>query len=66
MSQMEGLQLGEAELANLAKQPLNGREIKNAVSCAVSIVRASKEPFTVELVKEILSSLVDEGESDDE
>ncbi|KDN63870.1 putative AAA family ATPase [Colletotrichum sublineola] len=63
---VDKLQFSDADLGSLAKRPMNGREIKNAVSSVASIVRANKETLTVEVIKEMLQSLVDDVESDDE
>ncbi|RDW66362.1 hypothetical protein BP6252_09997 [Coleophoma cylindrospora] len=52
--------LSDEELQALAEHPLNGREIKNAVSCAASIVRSTQEPMTITLLKDILGSLFDD------
>ncbi|KAI8630260.1 P-loop containing nucleoside triphosphate hydrolase protein [Xylariaceae sp. FL1651] len=52
--------LRDEDLQALAKHSLNGREIKNAVSCAASIVRYSKEPLTIALLTDILESLFDD------
>jgi hypothetical protein len=35
-------------------------KIKNAVSCATSIVRATKSTFTVDILKDVLESLIDD------
>lgn len=51
--------IDDANLQRLAERPMNGREIKNAMACAASIVRASKEPLTFTLLVDILESLVD-------
>ncbi|KAI1425071.1 P-loop containing nucleoside triphosphate hydrolase protein [Xylaria sp. FL1777] len=59
---MGGLKLGDIDLAGLAQYPLNGREIKNAVSCAASIIRSTQEPLTDDLVKGILGFMVDDDE----
>lgn len=40
-------------------------QIKNAMTCAASIVRASKEPLTCCLLIDILESLVDGFDDDD-
>ncbi|KAH0436386.1 AAA family ATPase [Colletotrichum camelliae] len=63
---VENLEFTDADLSSLAKRTMNGREIKNAVSSAASIVRANKETLTVEVVKDMLESLVDDVESEDE
>ncbi|KAM3069554.1 hypothetical protein ACMFMG_005657 [Clarireedia jacksonii] len=42
------------DVAKLAKLDLNGRQIKNAVSCAVSISREENKPLTLEHIEMIL------------
>lgn len=65
-SRVEGLDLETVDLDKLAQVSMNGREIKNAVSCATSVVRASKEPLTVELITGLLESLVDGADSEED
>lgn len=47
--------LSPADIQKLAKLELNGRQIKNAVSCAVSLAREEKEPLSVNHIEMILS-----------
>ncbi|KAK2029178.1 P-loop containing nucleoside triphosphate hydrolase protein [Colletotrichum zoysiae] len=63
---VDNLQFSDADLKSLAEIPMNGREIKNAVSSAASIVRANKDSLTVEVIKDMLRSLVDDIDPDDE
>ena len=44
-------------IARLAKRKLNGRQIKNAVSCATSLAREQGEPLTVEGIETLLDGL---------
>ena len=41
-------------IARLAERKLNGRQIKNAVSCATSLAREQGEPLTVESIESLL------------
>lgn len=41
-------------IARLAERKLNGRQIKNAVSCATSLPREQGEPLTVESIEVLL------------
>lgn len=47
--------LNSADIEKLARLELNGRQIKNAVSCAVSLAREEKEPLSVNHIEMILS-----------
>ncbi|KAF5879131.1 putative aaa family atpase protein [Botrytis fragariae] len=47
--------LDSADIEKLARLELNGRQIKNAVSCAVSLAREEKEPLSVNHIEMILS-----------
>ncbi|MCJ1376077.1 hypothetical protein MMC20_007315 [Loxospora ochrophaea] len=53
------------EITELAKMPLNGRQIKNAVSCSLSISREDKIPLTIERIQTILGIVVDGVDNDD-
>ena len=44
-------------IARLAKRKLNGRQIKNAVSCATSLAREQEAPLTVEGIESLLDVL---------
>ncbi|CAG8959829.1 hypothetical protein HYFRA_00001737 [Hymenoscyphus fraxineus] len=50
----EGTTLTEEDISLLAKKPLNGRQIKNAVSCAVSLARDQKRPVNLKNIETIL------------
>ncbi|KAI1264054.1 P-loop containing nucleoside triphosphate hydrolase protein [Xylariaceae sp. FL1019] len=50
----------DEDLETLADYTLNGREVKNAVSCASSIALFNKEPLTPTLMMDILESLFDD------
>ncbi|KAH7078251.1 P-loop containing nucleoside triphosphate hydrolase protein [Paraphoma chrysanthemicola] len=52
--------LKEDEWKQLAVLKLNGRQIKNAVACAVSIAVEEKTPLTLESIQVILDMVVDE------
>ncbi|KAH9889148.1 P-loop containing nucleoside triphosphate hydrolase protein [Xylariomycetidae sp. FL2044] len=54
-----GVKLSDEDLRSLSKEPLNGREIKNAVSCALAIARANQEPLTGPVIKDTLVFLMD-------
>jgi len=49
--------ISEEDIARLAKRELNGRQIKNLVSCATSLARDNDEPITVEDVEGLLGVL---------
>ena len=49
--------VGEQDIARLAKRELNGRQIKNAVSCASSLARDQEKALTVEDIEFILDVL---------
>ncbi|TGO74247.1 hypothetical protein BELL_0297g00120 [Botrytis elliptica] len=49
------LTIDPADIKKLARRELNGRQIKNAVSCAVSLAREGKEPLSVNHIEMILS-----------
>jgi hypothetical protein len=49
--------IGEAEIDELAKHVLNGRQIKNIVSCTVSLSRESKQPITTKRIQQIVAML---------
>ncbi|KAH7078952.1 P-loop containing nucleoside triphosphate hydrolase protein [Paraphoma chrysanthemicola] len=53
-------ELKEDEWKQLAILKLNGRQIKNAVACAVSIAVEEKTPLTLESIQVILDMVVDE------
>lgn len=44
-------------IARLAKRELNGRQIKNAISCATSLARERGVPLTVEGIEHLLDVL---------
>ena len=44
-------------IARLARRKLNGRQIKNAVSCATSLAREQGAPLTVEGIESLLDIL---------
>jgi len=50
----ESTTVTKAEIQKLAKEPLNGRQIKNAVSCAVSISREEGKAVSLEHIERIL------------
>ncbi|KAL0938499.1 AAA family ATPase, partial [Colletotrichum truncatum] len=52
--------LRDDEIRDLASRPINGREIKNTVSCAASIVRWSQKQLTITLIKDVLELLIDD------
>jgi hypothetical protein len=52
------------DLLHLASAKVNGRQIKNAMDCAVSIARAEKTPLTLECIQTILDMVVDEEDSE--
>ncbi|KAH8726783.1 hypothetical protein GQ44DRAFT_613015 [Phaeosphaeriaceae sp. PMI808] len=52
----------DADLEILSTLKLNGRQIKNAVSCAVSIAVEEKMSLTLESIQTILDMVVDEDE----
>ena len=47
----------EQGIARLAKRDLNGRQIKNTVSCAISLARDQKKPLTVKDIEYLLDIL---------
>ncbi len=49
--------VSEQGIARLAKRDLNGRQIKNAVSCAISLARDQKKSLTVEDIEYLLDIL---------
>ena len=49
--------VSEQGIARLAKRDLNGRQIKNAVSCAISLAHDQKKPLTVEDLEYLLDIL---------
>lgn len=49
----------EQDFKTLASMKLNGRQIKNAVACAVSIAVEEKTPLTLEGIQTILDMVVD-------
>ena len=49
--------LNEDDIRGLAKMELDGRRIKNVVSCAFSIARGNNQPVTVEGIRMILDIL---------
>jgi hypothetical protein len=53
-------EINEADLKKLAKLKLNGRQIKNAVACAVSIAVEEKMALTIEGIQTILDMVLDE------
>ncbi|KAF2455506.1 hypothetical protein BDY21DRAFT_66848 [Lineolata rhizophorae] len=53
------------DIAELAKIPLNGRQIKNAVACAMSIAREEKAPLTVPKIRQILDIVTDYAQQED-
>ncbi|KAH7406173.1 P-loop containing nucleoside triphosphate hydrolase protein [Phaeosphaeria sp. MPI-PUGE-AT-0046c] len=61
-SAMSKSEIKEADLKKLASLKLNGRQIKNAVSCAVSIAVEEKTPLTLEGIQTILDMVVDDEE----
>ncbi|EQB58541.1 AAA family ATPase [Colletotrichum gloeosporioides Cg-14] len=63
---VQSVEFSDTDLRTLAERPMNGREIKNAVASAASIVRAGKEPLTATLVTTAIRSLVDDQESDED
>jgi hypothetical protein len=53
-------EVSDEEIERLADKSLNGREIKNAVSCATSIVHAQNAPLTASVLKDVLEMLIDD------
>ncbi|PSN69521.1 P-loop containing nucleoside triphosphate hydrolase protein [Corynespora cassiicola Philippines] len=53
--------ISNAAIDDLANLTLNGRQIKNVVSCAVSIAIEEKKSLTTEDIKMILNMVVDDG-----
>ncbi|TGO49973.1 hypothetical protein BCON_0195g00310 [Botryotinia convoluta] len=51
----ENPSLDSDDIEKLARLELNGRQIKNAISCAVSLAREEKEPLSVNHIEIILS-----------
>ena len=49
--------LSDKDIAKLAKRGLNGRQIKNAVSCATSLARDQRKPLTLEGIELLLDVL---------
>ncbi|KAF7958090.1 hypothetical protein EAE96_003657 [Botrytis aclada] len=49
------LTIDPADIKKLARLELNGRQIKNAVSCAISLAREEKKPLSVNHIEMILS-----------
>ncbi len=49
--------VNKEDIARLAKRELNGRQIKNAVSCATSLAREQRVPLTVEGIEYLLDIL---------
>ncbi|KAL5118350.1 hypothetical protein ACEQ8H_003699 [Pleosporales sp. CAS-2024a] len=54
----------EEELKQLASLKLNGRQIKNAMACAISIAVQEKTPLSLEGIRTILDMVVDEDHLD--
>lgn len=59
-SELSKVAIKEEEFKKLASLKLNGRQIKNAVACAVSIAVEEKTPLTLEGIQTILDMVVDE------
>ncbi|KAF2650991.1 P-loop containing nucleoside triphosphate hydrolase protein [Lophiostoma macrostomum CBS 122681] len=53
------VQCREGEIAELAKLQLNGRQIKNAVACAVSIAVEQGKALTAEHVRDVLDLVIE-------
>jgi hypothetical protein len=53
----ETFQIREAEINELAKHVLNGRQIKNIVACTVSLSRESKQPITAKRIEQMVAML---------
>jgi SpoVK/Ycf46/Vps4 family AAA+-type ATPase len=53
------VECGEVEIETLAKLNLNGRQIKNAVACTVSIAAEQRKALTLEHVKDILDLVIE-------
>ena len=49
--------VSEQGIARLAKRDLNGRQIKNTISCAVSLARDQEKPLTVKDIEYLLDIL---------
>ncbi|KAJ5970418.1 AAA family ATPase [Penicillium vulpinum] len=47
------------DFSALSRHPLNGRQIKNVVSCTVSLARVRKKKITVEDIENLLSVMID-------
>ncbi|CAI7655887.1 unnamed protein product [Penicillium glandicola] len=47
------------DFSTLSRHPLNGRQIKNVISCTVSLARERKKKITVEDIESLLSIMVD-------
>ncbi|KAF2731968.1 AAA family ATPase [Polyplosphaeria fusca] len=55
----EVAEFGEKDIDKLARHMLNGRQIKNIVSCAVSLAREQKTTVTVSQIEILLKILID-------
>jgi hypothetical protein len=58
-ARLKKMALTEGDVMQLAKLNLNGRQIKNAVACAVSIAMEEKTELTVEAIKIILEMVIE-------
>lgn len=61
-SELSKSAIKEEDFKKLASLKLNGRQIKNAVACAVSIAIEEKTSLTLESIQTILDMVVDEEE----
>jgi hypothetical protein len=61
-SDLSKSEINEADLKKLAALKLNGRQIKNAMACAVSIAVEEKLPLTLEGIETILDMVLDEDD----
>jgi hypothetical protein len=59
-SELSKSKITEDDYKKLSELRLNGRQIKNAIACAVSIAVEEKTPLTLESIQTILDMVVDE------
>jgi SpoVK/Ycf46/Vps4 family AAA+-type ATPase len=59
-SELSKSKITEDDYKKLSELRLNGRQIKNAIACAVSIAVEEKSPLTLESIQTILDMVVDE------
>jgi hypothetical protein len=54
----ERMNISDDDLISLARHELNGRQIKNIVSCAVSLARENKTPITPSSLEKLIGILI--------